>query len=80
MRIKTTRNAQLIHGEDIRAGQFIALDLDSGGQRLYRVLRNERDRRGGGGALYIMDSDKGKWWRGYQGYDRLRVVVRKGSK
>jgi len=71
--VKTTKT----RGEDIRAGQFIAIEVDSGGQRIYRVLRNERDRRGGGGgAIQFMGSDKGIWWRGYQGYDWLELVAR----
>jgi len=70
--VKTTK----IRGEDIRAGQFIAIDLDSGGQRIYRVLRNDRARRGGHGALQFIDSDNGKWWRGYQHYNSFKVVAR----
>jgi len=60
-----------VHGEDIRAGQFVAYD-----DGIYRVLRNERDRRGGGGALQIMDRNKNIWWRGYEGYDWLKLVAR----
>ena len=70
--VKTTK----IRGEDVRAGQFVAIDLESGGQRIYRVLRNDHDRRGGSGALQIMDSDKGKWWRGYQCYNSFKVIAR----
>jgi len=65
--VKTTK----VHGEDIRAGQFVAYD-----DGIYRVLRNERDRRGGGGALQIMDRNKNIWWRGYEGYDWLKLVAR----
>lgn len=67
MTVKTTK----VHGEDIRAGQFVAYD-----DGIYRVLRNERDRRGGGGALQIMDRNKNIWWRGYEGYDWLKLVAR----
>ena len=72
MRIKTTK----IHGEDIRAGQFVAYPDDNGTVRVYRVLRNDRDRRGGGGALQIMGSDKSIRWRGYEGYEWIKLVAR----
>ena len=72
MRVKTTK----VHGEDIRAGQSVAYPQKDGTLRVYRVLRNERDRRAGGGALQIMDSDKNIWWRGYEGRDWLKLVVR----
>lgn len=72
MRIKTTK----VRGEDIRAGQFVAYPQDNGTLRVFRVLRNDRDRRAGGGALYIMDSDKNKWWRGYEGYEWINLVPR----
>jgi len=71
MKIKTTK----VRGEDIRAGQFVAYDED-GTMRAYRVLRNDRDRRAGGGALQIMGRDKNIWWRGYEGYDWINLVPR----
>ena len=72
MTVKTTK----VHGEDIRAGQFVAYPADNGTVRIYRVLRNEHDRRGGGGAIQFMGSDKSIWWRGYQGYDSFKLVAR----
>ena len=72
MTVKTTK----VHGEDIRAGQFVAYPADNGTVRIYRVLRNERDRRAGGGSLQIMGSDKTIWWRGYEGYEWLKLVAR----
>jgi hypothetical protein len=59
------------HGEDIRAGQFLAYD-----DGIYRVLRNDRDRRGGGGVFQLMGRDKRTWWRGYYGYEWLKLVAR----
>jgi hypothetical protein len=73
MTIKTTKT----RGEDIRAGQFVGYpEKEDGTLRVYRTLRNERDRRGGGGALQIMDRNKNIWWRGYEGYDWLKLVAR----
>ena len=59
------------HGEDIRAGLFLAYD-----DGIYRVLRNARDRRAGGGVFQLMSRDKRTWWRGYNGYEWLKLVVR----
>ena len=67
MRVKTTK----ARGEDIRAGQFLVYDDGT-----YRVLRNDQDRRGGGGVFQLMGRDKRTWWRGYEGYEWLKLVVR----
>tara|TARA_R100001082_G_C4352312_1_gene155139 strand:- start:1244 stop:1453 length:210 start_codon:yes stop_codon:yes gene_type:complete len=67
MKVKTTK----VHGEDIRAGQFVSYP-----DGIYRVLRNDRDRRAGGGVFHLMGRDKNTWWRGYEGYDKINLVVK----
>ena len=47
------------HGEDIRAGQYLAYD-----DGIYR------------GVFQLMGRDKRTWWRGYKGYDWLKLIVR----
>ena len=62
-------NITTIRGEDIRAGQFIVLD-----NKAFRVLQNDRARRGGDGALKLA---RGGWkWRGYKCRDTFQVVTR----
>ena len=60
-----------MRGEDIKAGQFLSYK-----DGIYRVLRNDRDRRGGGGIFQLMGRDKCTWWRGYEGYEWLKLVTR----
>jgi len=60
-----------IRGEDIRAGQIIAL-----AKKPLRVLRNVRDRRGGGGALRLETAAGYRAWRGYECHDSFNVVSR----
>ena len=67
MRVETIN----MRGEMIQAGQFLAYS-----DGIYRVLRNDRDRRAGGGVFQLMSRDKRTWWRGYYGYEWLKLVVR----
>ena len=70
MRVKTIN----MRGEMIQAGQFLAYS-----DGIYRVLRNDRDRRGGGGVFQLMGRDKNTWWRGYEGYEWVKLIKKQNS-
>jgi len=66
MSVKTTQ----IRGEDIRPGQTVILE----DKNVYRVLRNDRARRGGSGALQLHRN--GWMWRGYECHTTFDVVAK----
>lgn len=59
-----------VRGEDIRAGQYVIFN-----DRAYRVLRNQRMRRGGDGALKL-NCNWSNPWRGYKCRDTFQTVTR----
>ena len=66
-KVKVTK----MRGEDVKAGQSVGLE----DKFVYRVLRNDRDRRGGGGALQLYRKGYGWMWRGYQHHNSFNVVT-----
>lgn len=67
-RVKVTKT----RGEDVKPGQDVILE----DKYVWRVLRNDRARRGGDGAVQLHRKGCGQMWRGYEHWDSFNVVRR----